>query len=204
MLLKLKFSVHKVAKSWFEWTRSNCRSHPHSYTHIHISIQNFGEYSDPLPNQSPPPKKNKYKYKKGIGACFSIILLHTLSKEPFGIASSECPPKQSFFQQLMSQTCLEPSSKVTRIFNCVAALGKTGKDSYLKMIHDLFPFREICDIWELFFFLGQSLIIVRVKKIKNLKYRHFNDINMSSCVTLLGFPQEHCPWVSSGVFRLRL
>ena len=59
MLLKLKFSVHKVAKSWFEWTRSNCRSHPHSYTHIHISIQNFGEYSDPLPSH-PPQKKSKY------------------------------------------------------------------------------------------------------------------------------------------------
>ena len=62
----------------------------------------------------------------------------------------------------------------------------------------------LCDIWELFFFLRQSLIKVRVKKIKILKYWHFDDINMSSCVTLLGFPQEHCPWVSSGEFRLRL
>ena len=136
----------KVGLNEQEVTVAPTHIHIHIYTFTYICIQNFGEYSDPLPSH--PPKKSKYK--KGIWVCFSIILLHTLSKETFGIASSESPPKQSFFQQLMSQTCREPCSKVTRIFNCVAALGKTGNDSDLKIIYDLFPFLVICDIYVTF------------------------------------------------------
>ena len=168
MLLKLKFSVHKVAKSWFEWTRSNCRSHPHSYTHIYIYIYmhpKFWRIFWPLAKSS-PPQKNQVK-ERHWSVFLHNFVAHTFQRNVWYCVVWE-PAQAVFF----------PTTDVT---NLSRALLQGDKNFQLRS-----SFREnrerqwfennlwfvsipcdmwyLCDIWELFFFLRQSLIKVRVKK----------------------------------------
>ena len=155
----------KVGLNEQEVTVAPTHIHIHIYTFTYICIQNFGEYSDPLPSH-PPPKKNQVK-ERHWSVFLHNFVAHTFQRNVWYCVVWE-PAQAVFF----------PTTDVT---NLSRALLQGDKNFQLRS-----SFREnrerqwfennlwfvsipcdmwyLCDIWELFFFLRQSLIKVRVKK----------------------------------------